>query len=71
VVDLRGEPLPSTGTWKTVDKDVQLDIKVVAGQRSFGVRLLHVYADVATLTLASYTSDPQVREQYVYRRGAS
>lgn len=71
VVDLRREPLPSTGTWKTVGNDVQLDIKVVADQRSFGVRLLHVYADGATLTLASYTSDLQVREQYVYRRGAS
>lgn len=69
-VDLRHEPLPSTGTWKATTKDVQLDIKVVAGRRSFGTRLLHVYADGATLTLASYTSDPEVREQYVYRRGA-
>ncbi|MCW3817714.1 hypothetical protein ONA91_24990 [Micromonospora sp. DR5-3] len=70
-VDLRHEPLPSTGTWKVVKNDVQLDIKLVAGRRSFGVRLLHVYADGATLTLASYTSDPEVREQYVYRRGAA
>jgi hypothetical protein len=68
-VDLRHEPLPSTGTWKAVENDVQLDIKVVAGQRSFGVRLLHVYADGATITLASYASDPEIREQYVYRRG--
>lgn len=70
-VDLRHEPLPSTGTWKVVKNDVQLDIKVVAGRRSFAVRLLHVYAVGATLTLASYTRDPEVREQYVYRRGAA
>jgi hypothetical protein len=70
-------PVPSTGTWSVKPPSydphgtattVVIVIDTVDGDRSFGNRSLRIIDTGTELILATESSDPAVREQFIYRR---